>query len=73
MEQERHVSLRVKNLRFLASLNEEALRTQAQYNLFNLINPQICCHVWRTGESFHGELRGTTVCTSRAQRGSAAS
>ena len=27
--QERHVSLRVKNLRFLASLNEEALRTQA--------------------------------------------
>lgn len=72
MEQERHVSLRVKNLRFLASLNEEALRTQAQYNLFNL-NPQICCQIWRTGEFFHSKLRGTTVCTSRAQRGSAAS
>eukprot|EP00913_Durusdinium_trenchii_P016857 g15847.t1 len=27
---ERHVSLRVKNLRFLASLNEEALRSQAR-------------------------------------------
>lgn len=32
---ERHVSLRVKNLRFLASLNEEALRTQAR--LFALL------------------------------------
>ena len=52
MEQERHVSLRVKNLRFLASLNEEALRTQARCNLFNLIKTQICCHIWRTGEFF---------------------
>ena len=42
--QERHVSLRVKNLRFLASLNDEALRTQAGWKLQNIVEGVTVTH-----------------------------